>query len=395
MKVAIIGSLAYSLINFRGVLIQRITSGGHEVVACAPDDNAAVTAALGAMGARFRIVQMARASLSPLSDLRTLCALVRLLYEEKPDIILAYTQKPIIYAGIASRIVRHGRFFPMVTGLGYAFSEDGRRKWLRSIVSSLYRLAIADASSVVLYNRDDHIELLRRGALQVNQNVTMVPGSGVDMTHFAEQPIPAGQPTFLLIARLLHDKGLREYVGAARIVRQSYAHAKFQLLGPFDANPASISVAELSQWEAEGCIEYLGQTEDVRPYLAACSVFVLPSYREGMPRAITEAMATGRAIITTDVPGCRDTVTNNENGFVVPVRNSEALAEAMIHFCRDPALALRLGKMSRQIALRRYAVEPVNELLLATMGLSKQPEGSIPADCIITDEPLPGRPTLD
>ena len=395
MKVAIIGSLAFSLINFRGVLIKQIASAGHQVVACAPDDNAAVTATLGAIGVRFRAVYMARASLNPLGDVRTLCALVRLLYEEKPDIILAYTQKPIIYVGIASRIVRHGRFFPMVTGLGYAFSEDGRRPWLRSIVSSLYRLATAEASSVILYNRDDHIELLRRGALEANQNVTMVPGSGVDMTHFAEQPIPAGQPTFLLIARLLRDKGLREYVEAARIVRQSYADANFQLLGPFDANPASISAAELSQWQAEGCIKYLGQTADVRPYLAACSVFVLPSYREGMPRAITEAMATGRAVITTDVPGCRETVTDNENGFVVPVKNAVALAEAMMHFCRDPALASRMGKKSRQIALRRYAVEPVNELLLGTMGLSKHPEGGIPADCTITNEHLPGKPTLD
>ena len=375
MKVAIIGSLAYSLINFRGVLIQRIASAGHEVVACAPDDDAAVTATLGAMGARFQVVQMARASLNPFSDVRTFCALVRLLYEEKPDIILAYTQKPIIYTGIAHRIVRHGRFFPLVTGLGYTFSEDGRRPWLRSIVSSLYRLAIAEASSVILYNRDDCDELLRRGVLQAHHNVTMVPGSGVDVTHFAEQPVPPGQPVFLLIARLLHDKGLREFVAAARIVRSVYADAKFQLLGPFDANPASISEAELNQWRDEGCIEYLGATRDVRPYLAACSVFVLPSYREGMPRTILEAMATGRAIITTDVPGCRETVTDNENGFVVPVRNAVALAEAMMRFCRNPALAASMGASSRQIAQRRFAVESINELLITTMGLVEAHEG--------------------
>ena len=375
MKVAIVGSLAYSLINFRGVLIQRITSAGHEVVACAPDDDAAVTATLGAMGARFRVVQMARASLNPFSDVRTFCALVRLLYEEKPDIILAYTQKPIIYTGIAHRIVRHGRFFPLVTGLGYTFSEDGRRPWLRSIVSSLYRLAIAEASSVILYNRDDCDELLRRGVLEAHQNVTMVPGSGVDVTHFTEQPVPPGQPVFLLIARLLHDKGLREFVAAARIVRSVYADAKFQLLGPFDANPASISEAELNQWRDEGCIEYLGATRDVRPYLAACSVFVLPSYREGMPRTILEAMATGRAIITTDAPGCRETVTDNANGFVVPVRNAVALAEAMMRFCRNPALAASMGASSRQIAQRRFAVESINELLISTMGLVEAHEG--------------------
>jgi glycosyltransferase involved in cell wall biosynthesis len=371
MKVAVIASLAHSLINFRGALIGQIMAAGHEVLACAPDADGSVIEALEALGARFRLFPMGRANLNPLEDARTLFSLIRLLRKEKPDIILAYTQKPIIYAGLAHRIIRHGRFFPMVTGLGYVFCEAGRRPWLRRTVAALYRAAVARAAAVIVFNRDDHDELRRHSIVDEAHDIVQVSGSGIDTTHFAPQPLPQGGPVFLLIARLLHDKGLREYAAAAEIVRRDHPGARFQLLGPFDSNPTAVSAAELARWQKQGIVEYLGHTRDVRPYLAACSVFVLPSYREGMPRTALEAMATGRAIITTDAPGCREIVREGENGFLVPVGDVPALASAMAQFCREPALAEKMGKVSRRLVQQGFAVATVNQILMNTLGLSR------------------------
>ncbi|UVO49857.1 glycosyltransferase family 4 protein [Sphingomonas sp. SUN019] len=369
MKIVVIASLAYSLTNFRGALIARMVAAGHQVLACAPDEDASVTAELSAMGVRFRSFPLSRANLNPFEDARTLLALVGMLRRERPDVTLAYTQKPIIYAGIAHRILRRGRFFPMVTGLGYVFSDPGRRPWLRRMVAQLYRTAVANAPTVIAFNTDDRDDLLRNVIIDDRHKVVLVPGSGVDIVRFSQQPVPGGEMVFLLIARLLHDKGLREFVAAAAIVRRQYPTARFQLLGPFDPNPAAISPTELAQWRADGIIEYLGETRDVRPHLAACSVFVLPSYREGIPRTVLEAMATGRAIVTTDAPGCRETVEDGVNGVIVPVRNVPMLAEAMAQFCRDPSLAATMGASSRDMATRRFAVENVNRILLRAMGL--------------------------
>lgn len=370
MKIVVVASLAYSLTNFRGTLIAQMIAAGHDVIACAPDEDRSVIEKLWMLGARFRSIPMGRAGVNPIEDIRTLLALIGLLRNEKPDIILAYTQKPIIYAGLAHRILRQGRFFPMVTGLGYVFSDAARRPWLRRMVARLYQAAVARASAIIAFNADDRDELRRHAIINERHTIVLVPGSGVDMAHFSERPLPSDGAVFLLIARLLHDKGLREFVAAASIVRRAYPAARFQLLGPFDPNPASIPRAELEQWQKQGVVEYLGETRDVRPYLGACSVFVLPSYREGMPRTVLEAMATGRAIITTDVPGCRETVDDGENGFIVPVRDAQVLAEAMVRFCREPALAAKMGASSRLIAGRRFAVETVNQILMTTMGLS-------------------------
>ena len=386
MKIAIIASLAYSLINFRGALIRQMVAAGHQVVACAPDENSAVIEELSALGVHFQLIPMGRANLSPAEDLRTLFALVRLLWREKPDIVVAYTQKPIIYAGLAHRLLSRGRFFPMVTGLGYVFSEAGRRPRLRRMVTALYRAAVARATAVIVFNRDDRDELRRCGVVSRHQDVVLVPGSGVDVDYFVEQPLPPGGPTFLLIARLLHDKGLREYVAAAEIVRRQHPHARFQLLGPFDPNPTAISPDELAEWQQRGIVEYRGETRDVRPYLAACTVFVLPSYREGMPRTVLEAMATGRPIITTHAPGCRETVCEGGNGFLVPVGDATALAAAMMRFCREPGLAARMGALSRLIARHRFAVDSINRLLMGTLGLNLKSEfaGRTPARTVAT-----------
>jgi glycosyltransferase involved in cell wall biosynthesis len=197
----------------------------------------------------------------------------------------------------------------------------------------------------------------------------VVNGSGVDVGSFAVAPLPAGPVRFLLIGRLLGDKGVREYAQAAQAVRQQYPNVQFTLVGMIDSNPNSIAQAELDAWVADGRLAFLGSMADVRPAIAASSVYVLPSYREGTPRTVLEAMAMGRPIITTDAPGCRETVVDGDNGFLVPVKSVEALVQAMVRFIQDPALAPRMGARSRQIAEAKYDVHQVNAVMLREMGL--------------------------
>ncbi|HYZ47278.1 MAG TPA: glycosyltransferase, partial [Sphingomonas sp.] len=261
MKIVVCASLAYSLVNFRGALLASL-SRDHSVIACAPDDNPDVRRQLSEMGVGFRRIPMQRASLSPIADLRTLVTYLRLFREQNPDIVLAYTQKPIIYAGIATRLRPRIRFFAMVSGLGHAFGErNGQpRRFLRALVSFLYRIAVRRTDTFFVFNRDDGVEMLARRIIRPDHRLIQLPGSGVDTARFAKAPLPVGPPVFLLIARLMRDKGLYEFVAAARQVRMLVPAARFQLLGPFDDNPESIHGQELDAWIGEGVIEYLGTT---------------------------------------------------------------------------------------------------------------------------------------
>ncbi|WP_022683572.1 sugar transferase [Sphingobium bisphenolivorans] len=370
MKIVIIASLAYSLVNFRGRLIASMIEEGHEVVVCAPCHDAEIEVRLQAMGAAYRRTPMARAGMNPFADLVTLAWLVRCLWRERPQVVLAYTQKPIIYGGIASRFFPGLDFYAMVSGLGHVFSEGGSRllPYVRSIVSLLYRLALRKAKAVFVFNSDDRGEMLRHHILRKDSRVIQVPGSGVDLSHYAQAPLPAGPPTFLMIARLLRNKGLVEYVEAARLVRARYPEARFRLLGPLDENPAGIARETVERWHQEGVIDYLGETRDVRPYLADASIFVLPSwYREGLPRTILEAMAVGRGVITTDMPGCREPIVEGVNGFLVKPRSAQSLADAMLCVLAQPGLPPRMGRAARGTVEERYAVEKVNAMLLSEM----------------------------
>lgn len=374
MKIVVVASLAYSLVNFRGSLLSAMVDAGHEVVACAPDHDRDVIARLTARGVGFRRIAMNRVGTSIFGDLRTLISIFALVRREKPDILLAYTQKPIIYSGIAMRLSSwlggHGRFFPMVTGLGHVYSDACRSQAFRRFVSFLYRIGVARASTLFVFNGADRQEMIDHGIMRPDQKVLQLPGSGVDIRSFSAWPVPEGPPGFLLVARLMRNKGLAEFAEAARILRPDWPDARFQILGPPDPGPMGVPWAEIDRWRTEGLVEYLGETRHVAPYLARAGVFVLPSYyREGLPRTILEAMATGRPVITTDMPGCREPIRPGENGYLVPPRDANALAAAMERFLRDPTLAQRMGSCSRRIAEETYAVEKVNDLLLSAMGL--------------------------
>jgi len=379
MKIVVIASLAYSLINFRGRLLADMIAQGHEVVACAPDSDPAIEARLQALGVCYRQLPMSRVGLNPLDDLRTLAWLVRYLWRERPDVVLAYTQKPIIYGGIASSFFPKVRYYAMVSGLGHVFSEGESRilPLIRRVVSILYRFALRKAKAIFVFNSDDRDEMLAHRIIDPASHVVQVPGSGVDLAHYAQVSVPDGPPVFLMIARLLRNKGLMEYAEAARMVRAVRPDIQFRLLGPLDPNPASISRETLEQWQAEALIEYGGETRDVRPHLARSTVFVLPSwYREGLPRSILEAMSIGRCVVTTDMPGCREPIVDGVNGFIVEPKNARALAVALLGAVAQPDRPARLGAEARKTVEARFAVERVNALLLGTMALDRSASAS-------------------
>lgn len=371
-KVVILGGFAPALISFRGDLIASMADAGHEVIACAPGDYPEVAEALRARGASYHRFDFDRSGLNPIADLGTILRLRRLFRQLRPDHLLAYTPKAAIYGAGAARLAGVPHIFAMITGLGYAFI-DGRelkRRVLRQATTNLYRASLAGCESIFFQNQDDLDQFRDTRIVSATKPLVRVDGSGVDTEHYAFVPAVPEPPTFLLIARLLRDKGIVEYVEAARRLRARYPQARFQLLGPSDNNPSGLSADVVDRWHAEGAIEYLGEAADVRPHLRASTVYVLPSYREGMPRTVLEAMATGRAIITSDAPGCRETVIEGENGFLVPPREIDPLADAMERFLVQPDLCNAMGQRSRQIAVQRFDVHRVNAVMLAAMGLA-------------------------
>lgn len=374
-KIAVVCSYTVSLVNFRYRLLEAMVKNGHDVVAIGPEYHAPTVDALAEIGISFVRVPMARAGFNPFADLRTLTALWTALRRFAPDVILCYTMKPIVYGLVAARLAGVKQRHALITGLGYIFSDDSsngaRHALIRRIATWMYRIALLGGGRVFVYNDADANDVRAGRMVSDVTRIVPVPGSGVDFDRFTFSDLPAGGPVFLMIARLLREKGVFEFIEAARSLRRQHPQARFRILGPIDPSPLAIPRNEVDQWAADGVVDYLGETLDVRPYLAACTVFVLPSYyREGIPRSIMEAMATGRAIITADTPGCRDTVVEGENGFVVPPRDPMRLAAAMKRFIDDPALAERMGRRSLEIAHSRFDTRAVNRLLLREMVLT-------------------------
>lgn len=368
----LIGSFPESLVRFRGDLLRDLLARGLRVHVAAPDLSAssAVASYLASMGVVVHHISLGRTGTSPLMDLKTLLSLYRLMRAVKPDYCLAYTVKPVVYGSIAARWAKVPRRFALVTGLGYAFAEGGSRRSqsIGKLVQKLYRVSLSQTHKVFFQNPDDARLFRALGLVPSHASLRVVNGSGVNLHEYAPSPLP-DRVTFILIARLLGAKGVREYAEAARIVKSRYPEVRFRLAGWIDDNPDSICQSELDGWINNGTLEFLGRLQDVRQALADSTVFVLPSYREGIPRSVLEAMAMGRAVITTDAPGCRETVSSNENGFVVPVGEVSDMAALMARFAEDPELAVRMGAASRRIAEERYDVRKVNEIMLSEMGI--------------------------
>lgn len=295
-----------------------------------------------------------------MSDLKTFFDLKNVFQVYRPDVCLLYNIKPVLYGSLAARVVRVPRIFSMITGAGYVFGDSSiQQRLLKTLVLPFYKLALSGNTKAFFQKPDDQELFLREGLVSETGQCVLINGSGVDTEYYWEVPPITDKIVFLLIARLISEKGVYEYVEAARVIKKNYPNAIFRLLGPFDSNPTSISKGQVEMWHNEGAIEYLGATRDVRPFIAESSVFVLPSYREGTPRTVLEAMSMGRPIITTDAPGCRETVIDGRNGYLVPVRDVDALVEAMERFVLNPEIIPVMGRESRRIAVDKYDVRKV------------------------------------
>lgn len=368
-KVLLLGSYAPSLINFRGRLIAAMTERGHEVFAAAPDIDPNIAAKLCALGATPVPVLLGRTSLNPLSMWRSGRQLRELVRRLAPDVMIAYTIKPVVLGAAAARSARVPFFAAMITGMGYPFlgGLHPKRVAIRLVAMLLYRRAMAASQLVIFQNEDDRGDFRRLRLLAGDKPSIIVNGSGVDLDHFEPAPVPA-ETSFLMIARFLRDKGIREFGAAAARLKAEFPQVRIRLAGWLDESPDSISRAELDAILASG-VEHLGKLDDVRPAIAQASVYVLPSYREGTPRTVLEAMAIGRAAITTDAPGCRGTVVDGENGFLVPVADADSLYRAMRRFVEEPALAQSMGAASLRLVREKFHVDKVNAAILEGTGL--------------------------
>lgn len=368
-RVVIVAGEGRYLVNLRGSFIEALCRDGHEVHVIAPADPATCVW-LAAHDIAFHEIALTRAGITPVRDVRFALKLRQELRGLNADVVLAYAIKPIVFGIPAALLAGVPRRHALITGLGYAFTPErgiSRRSAVNFAARRLYRTSLRLAASVTFQNQDD-LEEFRRLALLGTTPAHVVNGSGVELDRYTVEPLP-DEPRFLMIGRLLRDKGVGEYLEAARLLKRTHPSASFDLAGPVDSNPSAFPFEEVQTAAAEGVIVYHGPLEDVRPLIAGSRIFVLPSYREGTSRSMLEAMAMGRSVITSDVPGCRAAVAQGDNGILVPPRDSAALARAMTRLMDHPEEASRMGKRSRAIAEQRYDVRQVNAELMRIFGL--------------------------
>ena len=343
--------------NFRGDLIKEIQAKGYDVWVTGP--NRIDVGKVEALNVHFVEIPMKKNGINPLTDLKYVFLLWKLIREICPDVTLGYTIKPVIYGAIAARLCGVPSINSMVTGAGYIFSaKTMKARVLRIIGGILYKIGFACAHHVIFQNSDDLEEFTSARFVKRNK-CHVVNGSGVNMDYFVPRPLPK-QLTFFMLSRALISKGVREYLQAARIVKQKYPDVRFMYLGAIESMPDTLTFNEVQSYIDDKTIDYFGETDDIRTYMEQCSVFVLPSYREGTPRTVLEAMSMGRAIITTATAGCRETVKNEINGFLVPVQNVDALAERMEWFINHPNSVETMGLASFDYCSEKFDVRRVN-----------------------------------
>lgn len=355
-KVVLFANTDWYLYNFRRSLILSLKERGFDVLLLSPPGEYGER--FSEWGVRWSALPMERRSLNPLRELFLLIHLTRLLRREKPDLVHGFTIKCAVYGSLAARAAGVAARVNAVAGMGYVFtSEDIKAKLLRPFVRSLLKLALGGRGARLILQNPDDVVLFEQARLVSSGSVRLIPGSGVDLVRFvprAERSL--GQPLrVLLAARLLWDKGLAEYVEAVRLLRAQGRAIHFLLAGtPDPGNPASVPESTVREWEAEGLVDWLGHVADMPTLLASADVVVLPSYREGLPKTLIEAAACAAPLITTDVPGCREVVTHEVDGLLIPVKDGTALASAIARLQDEPALALRLGDAAREKAFAEF-----------------------------------------
>ena len=359
--IVISANSSWNIVNFRSGLIRALVAQDYRVVVIAPKDR--YSDQITALGAEYRQIALSSSGISLIEDGLLLLRYRRLLRELRPRAFLGFTAKPNIYGSLAAfglgiRVINN------ISGLGTVFIKPGA---LQGLVSLLYRCALSRSAVVFFQNPDDRDLFVQRRLARYDQ-AHLLNGSGIDLDQFRppDNERAPGPMRFVLVARMLRDKGVEEYIGAARVLRGEGSDARFALLGPTDAdNRTAISPAQIAAWESEGLVDYLGTSDDVRPHIAAADCVVLPSYREGLPRSLIEAAAMGRPIVTTDVPGCRAAVEDGVTGLLCEVRSAKALAEALRRLIAFPeSTRLAMGRAGRDRAERLYDQEIISAAYL-------------------------------
>lgn len=374
-KIIFITTVASSIYGFRQPLIVELLKQGHHVYAFVSEYTQSELENIQAMGVIAIPYQLNRGGLNPFSDILATYKLAKKLEKIQPDLVLSYFAKPVIFGTFAAKIAGVSKIFAMLEGLGYTFTEQPeglsrKAKIIRRIQVALYRLSLPLANKVIFLNPDDPKDLLEQYHIKVKQ-VEILGGIGLDLSEYPYSPVYVSENIrFLFIGRLLKEKGIHEFIAAAKQVRHRFPNTIFTVLGAIDeVNPGALSQQELDTYIQSGLIEYPGQVSNVVEWIMNSQVFVLPSYREGVPRSTQEAMAIGRPVITTDVPGCRETVIDGVNGFLIPVWNSEKLAERMIYFIENSQEIARMGNESYRIAQQKFDVSKVNQRLIQILGV--------------------------
>jgi len=370
MKIVLIGTTAACVLGFRADLIRTLVVKGHQVYAFALDFDDSTRAKVRALGAEPVDYAFSRAGLNPLSDILNTFKLGKILKKISPDLVFSYFSKPVIFGTLAAAIAGVKRRIGMLEGLGYVFTDrpEGvsiKGRLLKFVQVFLYRISFPFLERLIFLNKDDPSDLVKEHSLKVSK-VSVLGGIGLTLSNYPYSVPPKNPVSFIFVGRLLADKGINEFIQAARIVKLKSESSRFIILGGLDeTNPGGLTASEVSVLINEGLVEHHGHVDDVTGWLTNSSVFVLPSYREGVPRSTQEAMAIGRPVITTDVPGCRDTVVEGLNGFIVPPWSPEALAERMLFFVKNPDQIEVMGLQSFKIAQENFDARLVNERLIS------------------------------
>lgn len=371
MKLMMVMVDAQAMLQFRGPLIRHLVAQGHQVLAIAPIGPDAVAdniaASFADLGADFIEAPLQRTGLNPFADLALTTWLYCLIRHHRPDGVLCYQAKAVVFGLLAALLARTQMRVATIEGLGIGFMRGGgsfKQHIVQFMVPLLYRLVLWSAHLVFFLNPDDEGEFRQRGLITMRQRVVRIPGIGVDLAHYAQAPLPPHPPIEILtIARLTREKGIRDLYMAAQLVRQQRPDIHFTLLGPLENGPSAIALAEVQRWQQEGVLTYAGCTADIRPFMQKSHIFLLPSWREGLPRSTMEALAMGRPVITTDAPGARETVEQGVNGLLVPPQNPQLLAEAILRMASQPEQWQKMAIASHAMAVSQYDVDHINMLI--------------------------------
>ena len=372
MRVILLSSHTPSFFWYRVDLMLEMRAHGAEVFAAGQMPEEDWNTKFEELGVVYRQIEVSRNGLNPFKDFETLKSIRNLLMEIKPDKVFLFQAKTVSYGSMAAASLGIKEIYTLIAGVGSVFlGKTLKEKMVMYTMSYLYKQAFRRSKKVFLQNNDDKNLLINKGLLK-DDKIVMIQGSGVNLDNFSLTVLPE-KPTFLYIGRLVKDKGVGEYLKACQIIKSEYnKKVRCLLVGPYDTNPTALKPNELQTFINDGVIEYFGEQTDVRPFIRQCSVFVLPSYREGTPKTVLEAMSMGRAIITSNAPGCKETVIHGVNGYLTEVKNTKDVAEKMKELIEHPNLVTTMGLKSREMAVDKFDVRKVNHIILETMGIIKE-----------------------